>query len=197
VQDVQTPHPSQEEAEQAGEDAHQDRRPSMSRLDWKEGGRFDRKREQQQIDGALRGFQNAEIEDEISYYRYWSSHSQEHPVYDEPDGTGLAFHPPVDVPVLHATHGEGLNQDTETGFYFVDDIYVTMSFSQFTRTGLTEADVRHESYLRDRVVYDGKLFRVSTIHVTGQVSKTDFVISLEGSQMKRDEYILDPQFLNL
>ena len=141
--------------------------------------------------------QNSAIEDEISYYRYWPEHSQEHPVYDEPDGTGLAFHPPVDVPVLHATHNEGPNQDTETGFYFVDDLYATMSFSQFTRTGLTEADIKHQDYLRDRVLYDGKLFRVTQIHVTGQISQTDFVLSLEGSQVKPDEYLLDPQFRDL
>jgi hypothetical protein len=169
----------------------------MSRLDWKEGGRFDRVAESQSIDAALRGFQNAEIEDQISYYRYWPEHSQEHPVYDEADGTGLAFHPPVDVPVLHATHGEGPNQDTETGLYFVDDLYVTASFQQFFRTGLTEADILHETYMRDRVVYDRKLFRVTTMHVTGQISNEDFVISFEGSQLKPDEYILDPQFAGL
>ena len=169
----------------------------MSRLDWKEGGRFDRMREQQQIDSALRGHQNSQVEDQISYYRFWPEQSQEHPVYDEPTGTGLAFHPPVDVPVLHATHNEGPNQDTETGFYFVDDLYATMSFAQFTRTGLTEADIQHQNYLRDRVLYDGKLFRVSQIHVTGQISQTDFVLSLEGSQIKPDEYILDPQFVDL
>lgn len=169
----------------------------MSRLDWKEGGRFDRKAETQQIEQALRGHQNSQIEDQISYYRFWPEESEEHPVYDEPTGTGLAFHPPVDVPVLHATHGEGVNQDTDTGFYFVDDLYVTMSYSQFMRTGLTEADVLHEGYLRDRVVYDGKVFRVTTMHVTGQISQTDFVISLEGSQVKPDEYLLDPQFLDL
>jgi hypothetical protein len=169
----------------------------MSRLDWKEGGRFDRKREQQQIDAALRGYQNAEIEDSISYYRYWAEESEMHAVYDEPTGTGLAFHPPVEIPVLHATHNEGGNQDTETGFYFVDDLYATMSYSQFLRTGLTEADVRSQNYLKDRVVYDGKAFRVTQIHVTGQISSTDFMVSLEGAQLKPDEYILDPQFLDL
>jgi hypothetical protein len=169
----------------------------VSRLDWKEGGRFDRKREQQQIDAALRGFQNAQIEDEISYYRFWAEHSQMHPVYDEATGVGLQFHPPVDIPVLHATHNEGPNKDTETGFYFVDDLYATMSFSQFTRTGLTEADVRTQNYLRDRVEYDGKLFRVTQMHVTGQISQTDFMVSLEGAQIKPDEYILDPQFQGL
>lgn len=169
----------------------------MSRLDWKEGGRFDRMREQQSIDAALRGYQNAEIEDEITYLRYWPEQSAMHAVYDEPTGVGLQFHPPVDVPVLHATHNEGANQDTETGFYFVDDLYVTMSYSQFARTGLIEADVRTQNYLRDRVIYDGKAFRVTQMHVTGQISQTDFVVSLEGSQLKPDEYILDQHFPDL
>lgn len=169
----------------------------MSRLDWKEGGRFSRVLEEQQISGALRGFQNAQIEDSITYYRNWPEHSQTHAVYDEPTGTGIAFHPPVDLPVLHATHNEGGNQDTETGFYFVDDLYATLSFSQFTRSGLLGADIRSQDYLKDRVEYDGKLFRVTQIHITGQISQTDFMVALEGAQMKSDEYILDPQFTDL
>jgi hypothetical protein len=169
----------------------------MSRLDWKEGGRFDRKREAQSIEAALRGYQNAQIEDEIGYFRFWKERSETHAVYDEPTGGGLVFHPQVDIPVLHVTHNEGPTQDTEGGFYFVDDIYVTASFSQFSRTGLTEADLRHNNYLRDRIYYDTRLFRVQQIHVTGQISQTDFMVSIEGSQLKPDEYILDPQFRDL
>jgi hypothetical protein len=166
----------------------------MSRLDWKEGGRFDRQRETQAIEAALRGHQNAQVEDEIGYWRFWKERSETHNVYDEPTGAGLVFHPEVMVPVLHATHGEGPTQDTEGGFYYVDDLYVTCSFDQFSRTGLTEADIHHDNYLRDRISYDGRLFRVSQIHVTGQISQRDFVLSIEGSQLKPDEYMLDPQF---
>jgi hypothetical protein len=169
----------------------------MSRLDWKEGGRFDRVREQQQLDSALRGYQNAQIEDSIGYFRYWPEHSQRHPVYDEPTGTGLVFHPEIEVPVLHATHDEGGNQDTATGFYTVDSLYVTASFSQLSRTGLTEADIHTDNYLRDRIFYDGRLFRVTTMHVTGQISDVDFIVSIEATEIKRDEYILDPQFKDL
>jgi hypothetical protein len=166
----------------------------MSRLDWKEGGRFDRVRETQQINAALRGFQNAEIEDEIGYYRFWPEESEMHAVYDEPNGAGLVFHPMVDVPVLHATRGEGRNDDTPTGFYYVDDLYVTASFSQLTRTGLTFYDVEHQTYLRDRISYDSRLFRVNNIHVTGQISQTDFMVGIEAVQLKPDELLLAPQF---
>ena len=166
----------------------------MSRLDWKEGGRFDRMREQQEIDGALRGHQNSQVEDEIAYYRWWPERSEMHAVYDEPTGDGLVFHPEVMVPVLHATHGEGSTQDSDTGFYFVDDLYVTASFEQVARTGLTDTDIRHENYLRDRVAYDNRLFRVNAIHVTGQISHKDFVLSIEAVHLKGDELLLAPQF---
>lgn len=169
----------------------------MSRLDWKEGGRFDRIREGNSIDHALRGFQNAEIEAYFSYFRFWPAQSQHHAVYDEAAGTGLVYHPEVVLPALHVTHGEGPNEDTEGGFYFVDDLYVSTSFEQVARAGLTELDVRHEGYLRDRIVYDGLVFRVTAMHVTGQVTAHDFTIGIECTQIKPDEYILDPQFVGL
>lgn len=169
----------------------------MGRLDWKRGRFRSDTYETQEIHRALRGFQNTEVYDEISYYRFARPTSQMHDVYDEGTGGGKVYHPPVVIPCLHVTHNEGGNADTDSGFYYNDDIYVSASFDQIYRTGLVLADVQHNRYLKDRLAYNGKLFRVSQMHVLGQISAgRDIVVSMEGTQVKPDELVNDPQFLD-
>jgi hypothetical protein len=167
----------------------------MSRLDWKKG-RFDTRTEVAEVENALRGFQGSQIEDSVDYFRFDRSASAVDDVFDEGFGMGLVFQPSVDLPVLHATHTEGGqgNGENNSGFYFGDTIYVTTTYDLFSRTGLTQADVHHERYIKDRIVYDGLVFRVQSINILGQVDRRDTIVSFEGSQVKPDELSNDPQF---
>ena len=165
----------------------------MGRLDWKRG-RFDSDFETGEIHRGLRGHQSAQIGDEVQYYRLDFEHSQMDDLYDEGTGYGRVYHPPVDLPCLHVTHDEGENQDTDTGFYFNDNLYITASFDQVYRTGLTLMDIEHQRFLKDRILYDGRVFRVTQIHILGQIQTRDIVVSIEGTQVKPDEMVNDPQF---
>lgn len=165
----------------------------MSRLDWKRG-RFDSDFETQEIHRGLRGYQNAQAGDEIAYYRFDRANSEMDDVYDEGFGEGKVYHPPVDLQVLHVTHDEGENQDTDKGFYFNDSLYITASFDQLYRAGLTFQDIQHDGYLKDRIQYDGRIFRVQQIHILGQIEKRDIVVSIEATQVKPDELVNDPMF---
>jgi hypothetical protein len=167
----------------------------MGRLDWKKG-RFDTEYEIAQIEGAVRGFQGSQVEDSVEYFRFDKADSSTHDIYDEGFGVGLVFHPSVDLPVLHATHTEGGQGqgENDSGFYYGDTIYVTTSYDIFTRTGMTQADVHHERYLKDRILYDGLIFRVQSINITGQINEQDTMVSIEGTQVKPDEMANDPQF---
>jgi hypothetical protein len=164
----------------------------MARADWKRG-RFSIDHETDQMHHALRGWQSS-AGDEIAYYRFNRQESGMHPVYDEPSGTGRVYDGPIEVPVLHVTHDEGGTSDTGGGFYFNDNLYITASFEQISRTGLTFMDLEHNEYLRDRIIYNDKVFRVMDIHVVGQVQQRDVTVSLEATQVKPDELVNDPQF---
>lgn len=165
-----------------------------SRLDWKRG-RFDVDRfETNEINGAIRGFQSTTVYDEIQYYRFVERLSQVHDIYDEGDGAGKVYRLPVTVPVLHANHDEGSNEDTDTGFYFNDDLYVTASFDQLFRTGLVFQDIRTNKYLKDRIVYDTRVFRVTDMHILGQVRERDIIVGIQATAVKPDELVNDPQF---
>lgn len=165
----------------------------MTRLDWKRG-RFDTDFETNEIHHALRGHQNSQIGDAVQYWRFEFEKSEAHDVYDEGLGEGRVFRPPVAVPCLHVTHDEGPRQSNDMGFYFNNNLYAVCSWEQFYRTGLTEADINTESYLKDRLLYDGKVFRVDSIHVTGQIQQRDLIVSIEATQIKPDELRHDPQF---
>lgn len=165
----------------------------MTRLDWKRG-RFDTDFETNEIHHALRGHQNAQIGDTIEYWRFEFEKSEGHDVYDEGLGVGRVYRPSVSLPCLHVTHDEGPRAGSDAGFYFNNNLYAVCSWEQFYRTGLTEADVATEKYLKDRLIYDNKVFRVDQIHVVGQIQQRDLVVSIEATQVKPDELLHDPQF---
>jgi len=165
----------------------------MGRLDWKRG-RFNTDFETNEIHEGIRGWQSTTVYDEIQYFRFSRSSSVMDDVYDEGTGAGKVYRPAVTVPVLHVTHNEGMNENTDSGFYFNDDAYVTASFDQLYRTGLVLQDIAHDRYLKDRFVYDDRVFRVTNMHILGQVRERDIIVSFEGTQVKPDELVDDPQF---
>lgn len=165
----------------------------MGRLDFG-AGRFDTDFETNEIHRSLRGWQS-EFGDRVLYYRFWGEESEVHDIWDEAAGRGRVWHPASEVEVLHVTHIEGGNQDRPQGQYYNDSLYLTASWEQLKRLGMTEMDLQHQSYLRDRIVYDYRVFRVTRLQVMGQIQQRDVIVSIEGTQVKPDEMINDEQFL--
>lgn len=164
----------------------------MGRLDF-ESGRFDPNYETAEIGRALRGW-SSEFGDRILYYRYWGEESQVHGIWEEASGRGRVWHPPSEVETLHVTRLEGSPEERAQGLYYNDTIYLTASYEQLKRLGMTELDLMHQSYLRDRMVYDYRVFKVTRLQVMGQIQQRDVVVAIEGTQVKPDEMLNDEQF---
>lgn len=164
----------------------------MARLDWKHG-KFSETYEVNEINGALYGHQH-NFGDYVDWYRFLREDSRMHDIYDEGTDVGRVYAAPIHMPVIHATHQEGMNDNLETGFYFNDSLHVTASFSQITRAGLTRLDIETFTFLKDRLLYDNKIFRVSAINVLGQVRQRDIIVGIEATQVKPDELVDDLQF---
>lgn len=164
----------------------------MPRLDWKRG-RWTSEVETQKIAEGLRGWQPA-WGDQIVYFRWDYSRSTRHPVYDEAIDGGRVFHGPIEVPVLSAVHAEAADQQGEGGFYTTDSLQINASFRQLARTGLTRTDLRTGSYQRDRIAYDGMLFRALEMRILGQIQRHDVTIVINAVQLKSDEIPNDPEF---
>lgn len=164
----------------------------MSRLDWKKG-RWTPDTETDEINDAIRGY-SSEWGDHVEYYRFDAANSVMHDIYDEASGEGRVFIGPIYLETLPVIHQENPNESPEAGFYYRDAIHVTCSFDQFTKTGFPNTDIDTQAYLRDRLVYDNKVFRVTEINVLGQIIERDVIVTIDGQQIKPDELVFDAQF---
>lgn len=161
-------------------------------MDYKRG-RFNPDYETDKILGALDGFQAVDG-DWADYYRFDSTLSQMDDVYDEPTGTGLAYLAPVRIQAIHVEHVEGANEDSENGFYYNDDLAAIVAFDKVLQAGMDYADIMTGNYIKDRMVYDRKVFRVRQISIRGQMQKRDIIVAISATQVKPDELVWDAQF---
>lgn len=165
----------------------------MGRIGWK-GGRFSVDFETSEIYRGLRDWQRL-TGDQIYYYRFAYDQSTVDPVYGEAAGPlGRVYFGPNNIPALHVLHIEGDNDNTEQGFYYNDRAHVTLSFDQIKRLGLGKMDLNTQNYLKDRFVYDTKVFRVTSVQVLGQIQQKDIIVGIDATQVKPDEMVNDVQF---
>lgn len=164
----------------------------MGRMDWKRG-RFSADFETDRILHGLRGYRDVSG-DWLNYYRLDTDATQVDPIYGEAIGQGRVYKPPVRMPCIHVTHMRGANENGQAGFYTNDDLDATIAFDLFVQMGMTYADIDTQNYLRDRLVYDTKVFRVTNIAVRGQIQERDIIVGLTASQCKPDELVDDRQF---
>lgn len=164
----------------------------MARVDSKRG-RFNNDQATDKILTAMRGYAENNG-DWITYYRMNADATVMDPVYDEAVGQGLIYHPPVRVQCIHVIHVEGANENSDRGFYYNDDLDAKIAFDLFIQAGMTMADIATGNYLKDRVLYDRKLFRVTQLAVEGQIQERDIIIGLSATQLKPDELVNDVQF---
>ena len=122
-------------------------------------------------------------------------------LYDEGADTavtgGRRWKGPITVPVLSAVRQEGIKVASDDGMYTLDTIDLRLSHEQARRVGLLpNMDQNTELHLRDRIVYDNRVFGLRNIQVTGQFegSGHDVMVRILGVQLRPDELVNDPDF---
>lgn len=167
----------------------------MSRIGWK-GGRFNVDYETSEIYRGLRDWQRW-TGDKVNYFRFIYEQSNADPVYGEATPPlGRIYFGPNLIPALHVIHVEGENQNRDEGFYYNDTAHVTLSFDQINRLGIGRQDIttQTQNYLKDRFEYRGKIYRVTNVQILGQIQRKPIIITFDGTQVKPDEMVNDPQF---
>lgn len=164
----------------------------MSRMDNKQG-RFSPDFEATEFNRAMLSVYGV-WGDWCEYYRYHAEASAEHSIYDEPTAAGRWFKGPARLAVIDMIREEGMPYNKAPGMYWVDTAYFKVPFASLVRMGLNEMDIDHGAYVKDRIVYDNRVFRVSRIQVHGQIRQRDMTASITINQLKPDELLLDPQF---
>lgn len=164
----------------------------MSRIDWKKG-RWPATREVELVYEAMRGWRDVSG-DWLDYYRFNPNSTQIDPIYDEATGQGRVYYPPVRVPSLHVVLIRGENENTDTGFYYNDTLSATIAFDQFVETGMDYADLLTGNFLKDRIYYNQKIFRVVQIQPEGKIQQRPTIVQIDATQLRPDELIDDQEF---
>jgi hypothetical protein len=165
---------------------------TVSRLDW-ERGRFSVNYESAEISAALQGYQSSHG-DAVDYYRFLAADSGMGDLYDEGQRQGRVFQARVYLPVLHVLSAKGPNSESDIGAYYNNVLHVSASYDHLSRTGITLADIRHQLYLSDRIVYDDDVYKVTGMEILGQVQRRDLIVAVQAVQLKPDELVDDLQF---
>jgi hypothetical protein len=166
---------------------------SGNRLDYKIG-RFTRDYETTDIKDGLHGWEYT-TGDFIDWYRFESDSAEVDDVYDEGTGIGKIYRGPIRVPVIRLVHSEGSKDDSDVGRYYNDDFTATLQVRALERLGFDGVDINTFAFAADRVAYDQKLFRVMDLRVMGQMNHRDIIVALTATQLRPDEIVNDPQFM--
>lgn len=165
----------------------------MSRIGWG-AGRFSVDYETQEIYKGLRDWQR-QTGDQIEYFRFAYDQSSKDPVYGEAAGPGgMMFFGPLLLPALHVVHTESAVEEVPEGFTYHDKLHATCSFDMLKRTGLDLMDIQTQNYLKDRMIYDDKVFRVYNVQILGQIQKKDVIVTFDGVQLRPEDMVNDIQF---
>lgn len=164
----------------------------MGRLDWKKG-RWSADQETDRIYKAMRGWRDVSG-DWIDYYRFNQAATVLDPIYDEAIGEGRVYSQRIRVPVLHAILIVGDNENTDMGFYFNDTLEVICAFDQFIGVGMDYAELLSGDFLKDRIYYNQKVFRVVQIEPRGKIQERPTLIHISATQLKPDELVDDQLF---
>lgn len=165
----------------------------MSRIGWG-AGRFSVDFETQEIYKGLRDWQR-QTGDQAEYFRFAYDQSNKDPVYGEATGPGgRVFFGPLLIPALHVVHTESAVEEMPEGFTYHDKVHVTASFDMLKKVGLDKQDIETQNYLKDRIIYDGKVFRVYNVQILGQIQQKDIIVTFDGTQLRPEDMMNDIQF---
>lgn len=164
----------------------------MSRLDWKRG-RWSADTETDREYKAMRGWRDV-LGDFIDYYQFNSDATVLDPIYDEATGQGRVYFPRVRIPVLHVVLIVGDNENTDMGFYFNDTLEISCAFDQFMGVVANHPDILTGDFLKDRIYYNQKIFRVIQIEPRGKIQERPTIMAISATQLKPDELVDDQIF---
>jgi hypothetical protein len=153
--------------------------------------------EQESIDAGLAA-QQEETGTTLFWWFFNPHASRVDPVYDEGSmASGLRWQGPYPIAAYSATRTEGAKQMTDEGFYTVDTITVWLSYRQAANHGLLPEADRTNQHLKDRFVWDGKVWSPENIVSRNLLSGggTRAMIVVTAVEVKPEEMVNDVDFL--
>ena len=158
---------------------------------------FDPRFEQESIDTGITR-QQEETGITVAWWFWDPKDSRTNNVYDE-DAPGESRHwrGPFPRPVLQATRTTGTLEDQGEGAYEVDMATLVLGHEQAIRHGLSPTPDVTAVHLKDRFVWDGKVWNPSSVvprNMLGGTNNRRSTILVTATEVKSDELVNDDQF---
>ena len=134
----------------------------------------------------------------VKWYRYNTADSRKDDVYDEEDVDELlVFHKPRYVYAMNIDTPEGEENKSVGGFYTTDLLRGIFSTEHLRRAGipdLTPDIFIDRSILKDRLVYEGRVWSPRTLEFQGNVQDTNLTFTLTCVEIDVDEYVMQQPY---
>lgn len=105
-------------------------------------------------------------------------------------GSSRKWQAPKRVPVYQAMLDEGAEQDIGDGQYTVDRLNIITGYTFLVKSGISNPTDRG-AHIRDRIEYDGRLFRIDQFEPRGRVADTITSVRVSAVEVKDDERTSD------
>lgn len=110
------------------------------------------------------------------------------------EGGGRRWMLPIKMPALLAQVTRGANIMNERGFYVVDTMRLLLNSGDLERLIPEVLGDEPNDFIRDRIVYKGQVFAPIRVNPRGLVGDDFAVVSIDCTEVNRDELVNDPQF---
>lgn len=155
--------------------------------------RFSISGELNRVDHGLTHVAQKEWGTAIEWYRYDENASVVDDLYDV--GASRAWKPPLLMPALWATREEGRDTHDQDGLYTTDVLRCAVAMHAM-RDLLHWTDLPEtiESFLKDRIRYDHKVFTVASFQLQGQLGDRDAILGITAHEVRDDQFVFDVDF---
>jgi len=158
-------------------------------------GRFDTDWETNEIHDAITKDLTNPVGTTALWYVWDDASTHVDPIYDvgAADGTGRIWKTPVVVPIIRSVIKHGTVEHSHEGFYNADSIHFTIDKDELTKA-LPSLLTNPDPLNRDRIVWQGQVYRPLLSQLRGIVLERFTVVSLDCRQIMPEEMVNDSQF---
>lgn len=158
-------------------------------------GRFDTDFETSEIHDAITKDLTNPVGTKALWYVWDSASTHVDSIYDvgASDGVGRRWKTAVEVPIIRAVIQHGTVEHSHEGFYNADSIHFTIDRVELTKA-LPNLLTNPDPLNRDRIVWQGQVYRPLLSQVRGIILEHFAIVSLDCRQIMPEEMVNDSQF---
>jgi len=159
------------------------------------GGRFNTDFEHAEIHDAISKDLTEPVGSSVLWYQFDALATVVDPIYDVGSGAGVGrqWKAAITVPVIRSVIKHGTVEHSHEGFYNADSLHITIDKEELSKA-LPTLFTNPDPLNRDRIIWQGQVYRPLLSQLRGIVLEKFTVVSLDCRQIMPEEMVNDSQF---